>query len=215
MKNCPNQTGATTTAMPRSGCLISIARIARHSAIEIRLPGKPGFSFCSRTARRRRTAKVGLTNSEGCSDRPGRLIQRRAPLISTPITKVSREQRERDREHDERDPPDGARRQQRDPEHDRQRERHHPELALGEVQRVIAEPLGDRRARRHAHHRAEEHQQRSARPSVQRSTVHHQRAIGRRSMRANIMTASGRSDPATPRQARGRSPRTSKLGNWS
>ncbi len=35
------------------------------------------------------TAKVGLTNSEGCSDRPPRLIQRAAPLISWPDSRVA------------------------------------------------------------------------------------------------------------------------------
>ena len=33
-------------------------------------------------------AKVGLTNSDGCSEKPARLIQRRAPLISAPMKKV-------------------------------------------------------------------------------------------------------------------------------
>ena len=89
MKNWANQTAATTAAMPMSGCLISIATMTRNSAVQIRLPGKRGRSFCSENSQAATTAKVGLTNSEGCSDRPGRLIQRRAPLISAPMTKVS------------------------------------------------------------------------------------------------------------------------------
>ena len=89
MKNCANQTAATTTAMPRSGCLTSISAIERNNAVEIRLPGKPGRSFCSENSHAATTAKVGLTNSEGCTDSPGRLIQRRAPLISAPTRKVS------------------------------------------------------------------------------------------------------------------------------
>ena len=89
MKNCANQTAATTTAMPRSGCFTSIATSGRNSAIEIRLPGNPGFSFCSANSQAATIAKVGLTNSDGWIDRPGRLIQRRAPLISAPTRNVS------------------------------------------------------------------------------------------------------------------------------
>ncbi len=57
--------------------------------MQIKLPGNRGRSFCSANNQAATTAKVGLTNSEGCSDKPGKLIQRRAPLISTPMTKVS------------------------------------------------------------------------------------------------------------------------------
>ena len=83
-----SDTEATTTAIPRSGCLISIARIARHSAIDTAFPGNPDFSFCFANSQAASTAKLGLTNSEGCSDKPGTLIQRLAPLISIPITNV-------------------------------------------------------------------------------------------------------------------------------
>ena len=89
MKNWANQTAATTAAMPMSGCFISIATMTRNSAVQIRFPGKPGRSLCSANSQAATTAKVGLTNSEGCNDRPGRLIQRRAPLISAPMRKVS------------------------------------------------------------------------------------------------------------------------------
>ncbi len=88
MKNWANQTAATTAAIPMSGCFINIATTTRNNAVQIRLPGKPGRSFCSENNQAATTAKVGLTNSEGCNDRPGRLSQRRAPLISTPTTKV-------------------------------------------------------------------------------------------------------------------------------
>ena len=89
MKNCANHTAATTAAMPMSGCFINIATTTRNSAKQIKLPGKRGRSFCAANNHAATTAKVGLINSEGCSDRPGKLIQRRAPLISTPMTKVN------------------------------------------------------------------------------------------------------------------------------
>src|SRR5260370_150115 len=54
----------------------------------MRGPGKPSRNLPSARSQPVTTAKVGLTNSEGWRDRPGRLIQRRAPLISMPITKV-------------------------------------------------------------------------------------------------------------------------------
>src|SRR5256885_1630740 len=75
--------------MPRSGCFTSISTIARNSAIEIALPGKRGCCFCSANSQAATIVKHGFRNSEGCSDRPGRLIQRRAPLISAPITNVN------------------------------------------------------------------------------------------------------------------------------
>ena len=49
-------------------------------------------------------AKQGFRNSEGCTDIPGSAIQRRAPLISTPITSGRRGERQRDDAAHDRDP---------------------------------------------------------------------------------------------------------------
>ncbi len=75
--------------MPRSGCFTSMKTRTKNSPAEIALPGKRGRCFCPANSQAATIVKVGLMNSEGCSEKPGRLIQRRAPLISIPITKVS------------------------------------------------------------------------------------------------------------------------------
>ncbi len=98
-------------------------------------------------------------NSDGCSEKPGRSIQRRAPLISTPTTKVSASSAIAIAK-----PTKATRRtargvQQRHPEHDRESDWRDHQLALDEVQRRVAEPLGDRRACRHAQHHAKGEQQ--------------------------------------------------------
>ena len=53
------------------------------------LPGKRGVRRPSLISHATTMAKQGLRNSEGCTERPGSEIQRRAPLISTPITMVA------------------------------------------------------------------------------------------------------------------------------
>src|SRR3546814_19003119 len=55
----------------------------------MRAPGMPVSSRSSENSQADTTAKQGLANSEGCSDRPAKLIQRVAPLISAPVINVS------------------------------------------------------------------------------------------------------------------------------
>jgi hypothetical protein len=70
------------------------------------------------------TTKAGFMNSDGCSDKPKIVIQRRAPLTSTPCL---------------------TRRQERRPDHHRDRRQKEEKMASDEVEAVIAEPFGDRR----------------------------------------------------------------------
>ena len=53
------------------------------------MPGKRGVRRPSLMSHAATTAKQGFRNSLGCSEMPGSAIQRRAPLISTPITIVA------------------------------------------------------------------------------------------------------------------------------
>ena len=53
------------------------------------LPGKRGERRPSLISHATTMAKQGFRNSEGCTERPGSAIQRRAPLISTPTTIVA------------------------------------------------------------------------------------------------------------------------------
>ena len=106
------------TAMPRSGCLISSATTSAIERDGDPVAGKAGIEPVLREepgGRRRRS--VGLTNSDGWSDRPGSSIQRRAPLISTPTDEGVGEQHQRDDEPDRGDAADAARALQRHDEH--------------------------------------------------------------------------------------------------
>ena len=53
------------------------------------MPGKRRTCWPSLSSQAAVTAKQGFRNSLGCTVMPGRLIQRRAPLISTPFSSVS------------------------------------------------------------------------------------------------------------------------------
>ncbi len=76
--------------MPMSGCPFRIAATTKNSTSAIDAPHtfEPG-SLPSAISQAATTAKKGLRNSEGCSDRPGIGSQRLAPLISTPTTSVA------------------------------------------------------------------------------------------------------------------------------
>ena len=155
--------------------------------------GSRASACTARTARRQTTAKHGLTNSEGWSESTGSSIQRRAPLISTPTTKVSASSTSEMTK-----PITAMRRMSRGlcsdtSEHHRDRHRQQREIAAHEMQAVDADALGDGRARRH-HDRAEADQH-AERGKVQRSTVHHHCAT--RSDRCG-RTSSDRSSPSGP-----------------
>ena len=193
MKNWANQTAATTAAMPMSGCFINIATTTRNSAAQIKLPGKRGRSFCSENNHAATTAKVGLTNSEGCSDKPGKLIQRRAPLISDADDESHREQDERDAKANHRNAADGPRRLQRDREHEAERQRQHRQMAADKMQPIITDPLGHRRACRQAHDDAEADQRCRARQgsSGRRSTTNAQPGSDRSGRISFVALAAG------------------------
>ena len=90
------------------------------------------------------TAKHGLRNSHGCIAMPGSAIQRRAPLISTPITSVARGQHQRDDAAGDGQPPDVARRQQRHADHDAAGDGQEEHLLEDEHVARGADALGDR-----------------------------------------------------------------------
>ena len=85
MKNTPE----ITASMPTSGCDFSSSTITPNTAKAAAMPGKRCDRRPSASSQAATTAKQGFRNSLGCSDSPGNAIQRRAPLISTPITSVS------------------------------------------------------------------------------------------------------------------------------
>ena len=190
--------------MPISGCAISIADDQQQQC-ERRsdCPGKPRRSFCSENSQAVTTAKHGLTNSEGCSDSSGRLIQRRAPLISAPTTKVSASSTSPMPKTDEGDAAHRPRRLQRYQPHDADRHRQEGEIAAHEMHTVIADALGDGRARRQAHDDAETHQDAECgeAPSVDGPPPARHRALidagephaGRSSRRGNAMPPAPRS----------------------
>ena len=84
MKNRANQVAKITAAMPRSGCLSRVAINTAHIAAAIQPPRERGLVRCRLNSQAATTAKLGLRNSEACREKPPRLIQRRAPLISAP-----------------------------------------------------------------------------------------------------------------------------------
>ena len=103
MKNCPNHTAATTTAMPRSGCLTSIATIARHSAIEISIAGEAGPLLLLGEQPGGEHGKARLDEFRGLERQTRQIDPAPRALDLGPDHEGRREQRERDREHRERD----------------------------------------------------------------------------------------------------------------
>ena len=71
-----------------SGCDFSSSAISRKTPPARIMPGKRRTRWPSASSQAAVTAKNGLRNSLGCTVMPGTLIQRRAPLISTPWTSV-------------------------------------------------------------------------------------------------------------------------------
>ena len=107
-------------------------------------------------------------------------IQRRAPLTSWPKMSATMISAMRHDEDDQRGAPDLARRQERGRGAARRRAgTRKSHLPVDEMEGRIAEPLGDRRARRPASARCPSTHQHAEAPSSQRSTVHHQLAKGR------------------------------------
>ena len=111
------------------------------------------------------TTKAGFMNSDGWSDRPARLIQRRAPLTSTPTKSVASISTIATTSTISAVAPHLPRRQERGRDHHRQRRQEEGDLALDEMEAVIAEALGDRRAAGERQDDAADHQRRRAPPS--------------------------------------------------
>ena len=106
MKNSAPQAMATSMVWPKSGSATSSAATmaSRMSGEDVAGNVAAGASS-RRTARRTTTTKAGFMNSDGCSERPARLSQRRAPLTSTPTNSVASISTMRDGEHDQRRAP--------------------------------------------------------------------------------------------------------------
>ena len=75
--------------MPTSGCDFSSSAISANTPMASILPGNRGYRRPSLISHAATMVKHGFRNSDGCTDMPGNAIQRRAPLISTPITIVA------------------------------------------------------------------------------------------------------------------------------
>ncbi len=178
------------------------------------MPGKRGVRRPSLISQAATTAKQGLRNSLGCSEMPGSAIQRRAPLISTPITSVAAVSSQGNDATDDGEAADLARRQQRHRDDDRAGQRQEEHLLEDEHVARLADALGDGRAGGEHHHVAEADQRgdRDAASSGRPSTTSGRASTCRR--------AKGRHQAAFPRassrtSAAKRSPRASKPVNWS
>src|SRR6185437_1205477 len=100
---------------------------------------------------------------------------------------------------------------QRDEEHDEGGDRQQGELPAYEMHAVVADPLGDRRARRHGENGAEadQHGEGDEAPAVDRPPPARDRAL----IDAGEAHRRSPGNPAT--SARKASPRASKSANWS
>ena len=56
---------------------------------EIAIPGIFKFLYCALNSRAENVAKIGLTNSVGCTEKPNICIQRIAPFFSIPINCIN------------------------------------------------------------------------------------------------------------------------------
>ncbi len=102
--------------------------------------------------------KAGFRNSDGCTLTPNSTSQRRAPLISAPNIGVTATSTRLDREHDDGEPADLPRREERDRQHHRDGGHEIENVPVDEMERVEAEPRGDRRAGGERQHDAGQHQ---------------------------------------------------------
>ena len=89
MKKSALQAMAISIVWPKSGSATSSAAMI---ASRIRAKMLPGISVrraFSANSQATTTTKAGFMNSEGCSEMPARLIQRREPFTSTPTKSVA------------------------------------------------------------------------------------------------------------------------------
>ena len=122
------------------------------------LPGMSVRREFSAKSQAQMTTKAGFMNSEGWSERPTMLSQRREPLFSTPTNEDGEHQHQRDREHDQRRSPRLPWRKERRADHHRERRQEERDVAVDEVEAVIAEALGHRRASGKRQDHAADHQ---------------------------------------------------------
>ena len=88
MKNRPAQTRQISIVWPKSGWATNSAATMPSSSSEKLRPGRSG-RFCPSASRKpTRMANIGFMNSDGCTDMPRMVIQRREPLTSGPISSV-------------------------------------------------------------------------------------------------------------------------------
>ena len=113
MKNSAPQTSAISMVWPKSGCSTKSATTSRSSASATVFAGMSGLRADSANSQEVRTTKAGLRNSDGWMLTPASTIQRRAPLTSAPNTSVAAVKRKADGEHDDGDPADLTRREER------------------------------------------------------------------------------------------------------
>ena len=88
MKNTADHEITTSMVWPRSGWATSSAATMASSSMAKMLPGMSLRREFSVKSQADSTRKAGLTNSDGCSERPRKLIQRRAPFTSWPMNSV-------------------------------------------------------------------------------------------------------------------------------
>ena len=122
------------------------------------LAGMSGRVADSPNSQATSTTKAGLRNSDGWMFMPKITSQRRAPLISAPNSGVSATRTEADGEDDDGEPADLARIEEGDAQHHRDGRDEIEDVAVDEVERVEAEPGGDRRAGGQRQHDAGQHQ---------------------------------------------------------
>ena len=196
--------------MPRSGCSSRMPATSGQQSAPTAdsRPSPPDRGWRRSAPRRPRRRPASGTPTAG-SRQPATESQRRAPLISAPMTSVGDRGDEGDQQHHASAPAHPLRRQQRDDQHDDDGDRHVDHLPAGEIERLEADPLGHRRRRGHGQHDAQTPISSTA-TSVQRSTVHHQRPSRLVSVRAKERLIAQSPGPARGR--RRRAPRSSGTG---
>ena len=158
MKNSAPQAMTISIVWPKSGSATSSATTM---ASRIRAKTLPGMSVRARV----------LGEQPGDDDDEGRLhelrrLQREAGEVDPAARALDldadeqrrQHQDERDDEHDQRRAPRLPRRQERGRDHHRQRRQEEGDVALDEMEAVVAEALGDRRAAGERQDDAAEHQ---------------------------------------------------------
>ena len=143
---------------PKSGSSTSSDTSVISSISAIEVAGISGRLVDSANSHAASTTKAGLADSEAWMLTPIRVIQRREPLTSGPISSVATISTMRDREHDQRGAADLPRRQERHPDqHDKGRQQEQ-DVAVEEVKRIEPDAGRHRRTGRERKDNAGQHQ---------------------------------------------------------